>query len=134
MATVISLIRKPTLRLSPVDDVVIAARPIKAGLVIEQESISAHQDIPAGHKMAVKAVPKGSPVKRYGQIIGFATEDIAVGDHVHTHNLVFNTFERDYCVGVDVKPTPNPAQAATFRGYLRADEAAKAALNIEPTA
>ncbi len=121
MASVISLIRKPTLRLSPVDDVVIAARPIKAGQVIEQEGVSARQDVPAGHKMAVKAVSKGNPVKRYGQIIGFATEDIAIGDHVHTQNLMFNTFERDYAVGVDVKPTPKPEKAATFRGYMRAD-------------
>jgi altronate hydrolase len=85
MATVISMIRKPTLRLSPLDDVVIAARPIKAGQTIEEESLKTTQDIPAGHKLAVKAVAKGQPVKRYGQIIGFATQDIAAGEHVHSH-------------------------------------------------
>ena len=121
MATVVSLVRRPTLRLNPNDDVVIAARPLQAGTRIDAEGVTCADAIPAGHKLAVRAVARGQPVRRYDQIIGFATADIAPGQHVHTHNLAFEMFERDYAVGVDVKPTPKPAEQASFMGIVRAD-------------
>jgi altronate hydrolase len=121
MTQPVSLIRRPTLRLSPHDDVVIAARPLSAGTRVDDEGVSCTVAIPAGHKLAVRAVAKGKPVKRYNQIIGFATTDIAPGDHVHTHNLAFEMFERDYAVGVDLRTTEKPASAATFMGIRRAD-------------
>jgi altronate hydrolase len=120
MSTV-SLVRNPTLRLNPDDDVVIAARPLAAGTRIDAEGISCADSIPAGHKVAVKAIAKGQPVKRYNQIIGFATSDIAPGQHVHTQNLAFEMFERDYAVGVDKKPTPSVSEQASFMGIVRAD-------------
>jgi altronate hydrolase len=116
---VVSLIRRPTLRLSPFDDVVIAAKPIKKGQTVTDEAVTTTQDIPPGHKLAVKAVKKGDAVKRYNQIIGFATQDIAVGDHVHTHNLVFEAFIRDYAVGTDVRTTAMVSTPATFMGIKR---------------
>lgn len=122
MSKAVSLIRRPTLRLNAADDVVIAARPLPAGTRIDTEGITCVDAIPAGHKVAVKAVPRGQPVRRYNQIIGFATADIAPGMHVHTHNLAFDTFERDYAIGVDRRPaSPAPAQPATFMGIVRAD-------------
>jgi altronate hydrolase len=121
MSNVISLVRRPTLRLNPNDDVVIAARPLQAGAKVEAEGVTCVDAIPAGHKLAVRAVAKGQPVKRYNQIIGFATADISPGQHVHTHNLAFEMFERDYAVGVDAKPTPKPATPATFMGIVRTD-------------
>lgn len=121
MSNVVSLIRRPTLRLNPADDVVISARPLAAGTRIDAEDIECRDAIPPGHKVAVRAIAKGQPVKRYNQIIGFATADIAPGQHVHTHNLAFEMFARDYAVGVDLKPTPVPTQPATFMGIVRAD-------------
>ena len=100
---VISLIKHPTLKLNPLDDVVIAARPLAAGARIQREHISCIDSIPAGHKLAVRFIASGSPVRRYNQIIGFATQDIAAGSHVHSHNLEFMNFDRDYAVGLDVK-------------------------------
>jgi altronate hydrolase len=117
----IQLIRSPVLRLHPDDDVVIAARPLAAGLHIASESLACIDAIPPGHKLATRSIAQGSAVRRYGQIIGFATTDIAPGAHVHSHNLAFDTFERDYAVGVDVKPTPAAQQPATFMGYVRPD-------------
>ncbi len=117
----IQLIRKPVLRLHPADDVVIAARPLPAGTHLAEENLACIDAVPAGHKLATRAVAKGQPVRRYGQIIGFATVDIAPGHHVHTHNLAFETFERDYAVGVDVKPSPTVSQQAEFMGYVRPD-------------
>ena len=121
MSKVVSLIRRPTLRLNPADDVVIAARPLPAGSRIDAEGVTCAQAIPAGHKLAVRAVARGTPVRRYNQIIGFATQDIAPGDHVHTHNLAFEMFERDYAVGVDLKPLAPATQPASFMGIVRAD-------------
>jgi altronate hydrolase len=60
-------------------------------------------------------------VRRYGQIIGFASRPIRCGEHVHTHNLSMGDFERDYAFGVDVHDTPRAAQPATFMGIRRAD-------------
>lgn len=42
---------------------------------------------PAGHKMAIKPIPAGSPIIKYGFAIGIATQDIAPGEHVHIHNV-----------------------------------------------
>jgi hypothetical protein len=58
-----------------------------------------------------------------GQIIGFATEDIAPGAHVHTHNCSFAEFERDYAFAEDCKDEPllPPEARATFQGYRRAN-------------
>jgi altronate hydrolase len=115
------LIKRPTLRLHANDDVIIAARPLAAGTRVNEENLVCTVAIPAGHKLAVRAVAVGEPVRRYNQIIGFATQAIAPGDHVHTHNLQFNTFARDYAVGVDVKPNAPVTHARSFQGYLRPD-------------
>jgi altronate hydrolase len=120
MSTV-TVIKKPVLRLSPNDDVVIAARPLAAGTRIADEGVVCLDAIPPGHKLATRAVAKGRPVKRYDQIIGFATADILPGQHVHSHNLVFEAFERAAEVGTDLKATPVPKEQATFMGYVRAD-------------
>ena len=109
------------MRLNPNDDVVIAARPLQIGTRIEAENVVCTDQIPPAHKLAVRSIKKGQPVKRYNQIIGFATKDIEPGQHVHTHNLQFDTFERDYAVGVDVKPVAKPDRQATFMGIKRGD-------------
>ena len=52
-----------------------------------KQPISARQDIPIYHKIAIKAVKKGDFIIRYGEKIGIATTDISPGDHVHVHNV-----------------------------------------------
>ncbi|MEN9316585.1 MAG: hypothetical protein RIS35_2978 [Pseudomonadota bacterium] len=121
MPQVVSLIRRPTLRLNAQDDVLIAAKPLAEGARIEDEAITLREPIPPGHKLAARPIARGAPVRRYGQIIGFATRDIAAGEHVHTHNLAFDAFERDYAVGVDVRPAPAVDAPASFSGIVRAD-------------
>ena len=81
------------------------------------------QFVPDGHKIALQPARRGDPVRRYGQIIGFATEDITPGDHVHSHNMGVQEFDRDYAFGVDVRPVDYvPAdQRRTFMGYKRAN-------------
>ncbi|MCR5866361.1 UxaA family hydrolase [Aquincola sp. J276] len=109
------------IRIHANDDVVIARRQLISGTVLEGEGVTVSGLIPAGHKVAVRAIAAGQPVRRYNQIIGTATRPIAAGQHVHSHNLAFSHFERDYAVGQDAQPTQYVAQPATFQGIVRSD-------------
>jgi altronate hydrolase len=75
--------------------------------------------IPAGHKVARRAIAEGEPVRRYNQIIGFASKAIKAGEHVHTQNLVMGEFNRDYAFGIDVMAEP-AKRHAEFMGIKRA--------------
>lgn len=108
----------PFIRLHPHDDVLIARTQLVGGASVE--GVTVRGLIPAGHKVAVRAIVQGQPVRRYNQIIGFASRNIAPGEHVHTHNLAMADFERDYAFGADVKPEP-ARRNASFMGIRRAD-------------
>ncbi|KPK05737.1 MAG: galactonate dehydratase [Betaproteobacteria bacterium SG8_39] len=111
-----------TIRLHANDHVVIARGEIAADTVLTRENnVRVAGKIPAGHKIAVRPVEAGKPVKRYDQIIGFATRPIKPGEHVHVHNLAMGDFERDYAYCKDVKPTEMIAPQATFEGIVRPD-------------
>ena len=110
-----------TIRLHPDDDVVIARTQLIGGTRIGEENLTVSGLVPVGHKIATHAIRAGAPVKRYNQIIGFASRDIAAGEHVHLHNLAMGSFERDYAFGADAKPTQFVAQPATFMGIVRPD-------------
>jgi altronate hydrolase len=111
--------------LNPVDDVMISKVAIPAGTIIEDNGsrVEVHQDVRPGHKIARHPAPVGAPVRRYGQIIGFATQDITVGDHVHVHNLAVGELRQTYEVGVDARPVAfyPPEQMRYFDGFKRAD-------------
>ncbi|PYN93051.1 MAG: galactonate dehydratase [Candidatus Rokuibacteriota bacterium] len=111
--------------LRPEDDVAIAKKEIAAGTVLEDGAarIEARQDVKPGHKIARHAVRTGAAVRRYGQVIGFATRDIEVGDHVHTQNLGIGDLQREYEFCTDVHPVDHyPAgQMRYFDGYRRED-------------
>jgi altronate hydrolase len=109
------------LRLNPNDDVLIATQDIKPGTALPGEQIAASDAVPAGHKIAARAIAAGAPVRRYNQIIGFATRDIAAGQHVHLHNLAMRDFERDYAFCADLRADSTPPAALTFNGIVRAD-------------
>jgi altronate hydrolase len=113
----------PALRLHVRDNVLVATQALKSGLGLEGGGLCVSQDVPAGHKVAAEAIPQGQPVRKFSQIIGFASADIAPGDHVHVHNCAMGDFERDYAVGADVRNVGVLAQAdqATFEGYVRPD-------------
>ncbi|MEO5735128.1 MAG: altronate dehydratase family protein [Rubrivivax sp.] len=113
---------KPFIRLHPNDDVVIARSQLVGGTDVE--GVTSRGLIPPGHKMAVRQIAIGAPVRRYDQVIGFASQPIAAGEHVHTHNLDMGPdkgrFDRDYAFGADVKPAA-PRQEAMFMGITRPD-------------
>src|SRR5271170_4514067 len=101
------------------DDVVVDLKPVAAGQSLNGLHLTALSDISAGHKLAIRAIAPGQPVRKFNQIIGFATQPIAVGELVHSHNLVTGDFERDYAIGSESHPTALLQHPATFQGIVR---------------
>jgi altronate hydrolase len=111
-----------TIRLHPSDNVVVAVDPIRAGTVLE--GVTAAALVSRGHKLAVAAIAPGDPVRKFGQVIGFASKPIAPGDWVHEHNVgMREDFERAFDCGVEALPEDVlPArERATFEGFRRSD-------------
>ena len=107
------------LRLHPDDNVVVSIDPILPGAKVE--GVTAIARVPKGHKMATRAIAEAAPVRKFGQIIGFATKGIEPGEHVHTHNCGVHEFSRDYRFAEDAKDEFVLPEAArrTFQGYKR---------------
>ena len=78
------------IRVHPCDNVAVVAADVEAGGAVRLDDGTELETVEAaarGSKVALSAIPRGEPVIRYGEEIGRATDDIAVGQHVHTHNL-----------------------------------------------
>ena len=110
-----------TLRLNPADNVVIAVDVI--GIGVDVAGVTATARVPKGHKMAMQPIAKGEPVLKFGQIIGFASADIAPGQWVHEQNVEMHDFARDYRFAEDahneiILPVE---EQATFEGFRRAN-------------
>jgi altronate hydrolase len=108
-----------TIRLDVADDIVIARDALAPGTVVPGEGITVRGPVPAGHKVAARAIARDQPVRRYGQIIGFASRDIAAGEHVHGHNLEMRDFSRDHAFSTLTTPTIPLEPAPTFQGIVR---------------
>ncbi|MBB6448620.1 altronate dehydratase [Geomicrobium halophilum] len=80
-----------SLKMHAEDNVVIALRNLRAGEALSVQggstNVQVQQNIPFGHKIATDFIPKGQSVLKYGEWLGIATEDIAIGHHVHVHNV-----------------------------------------------
>jgi altronate hydrolase len=113
--------------LDAADDVAIAKEMLAAGTVLTTPAgpVQLAQAVPPGHKLALREVAAGAPVRRYGQTIGFATHTIAPGEHVHVHNLAVGdrALELDYAPGADTRPVEfrSEAERRNFAGFRRAD-------------
>ena len=111
------------LMMHPEDSVAVAKRPIpvETELTGGPSTFRANQTIPPGHKIAIRAVGAGEPVKRYGQTMGFAGSDITMGDHVHTHNVELGEFSRDYAFCSDVRAVDHyeADRLRSFEGFAR---------------
>lgn len=111
------------LLLHPNDDVAVARRPVEEGseVTVHGRKLITRSSVPLGHKVAVRAASTGAPIRKYGQIIGFASKPIAVGDHVHVHNLDCGAYERDYEYATAVPRPLIPDGEHFFQGYFRPD-------------
>jgi altronate hydrolase len=110
--------------LHPQDNVGIARVPVPADQLLEVNGtrVCTRTAIPAGHKVALRAIAEGEAVQRYGNVIGFALQGIAPGDHVHVHNLGYKELDAS-----EITPGEAPVRSAahaipaTFSGFQRTD-------------
>ena len=112
------------IHLNPIDNVVVARVPLTAGqkLIVGGVEVTAVDNIPMGHKMALVAIAKGEHLRRYGQDIGVAKVDIRPGQHIHTQNLAFEDHATEFKFPTSEKPFPQtPKNMPTWMGYLRED-------------
>jgi altronate hydrolase len=109
--------------LRPQDNIAVAARTLAAGTRFEHDggSIALVQRIGLGHKIALRPIKKGEAITKYGQIIGFARENIEPGEWVHVHNVAADAFERDYAFCRDCPPPQPRPQPRSWMGYDRGD-------------
>ena len=113
----------PVIRLHPNDNVVVARIDVAMGMDIPSEGIVCRSQVPSGHKIAARNINAGEAILKYNVCIGFAAVNIAAGTYVHSHNVSFKEFDRDYAYGKDYVPTDilPPNEQATFEGYVRAN-------------
>lgn len=112
------------IRVHDADDVAVALCPLTAGDVQEIEGmhVTLLDDIPFGHKVALREIPAGNDVIKYGNPLGHTTRDIHIGNHVHTHNLTTNLSGTLSYTYAPAEPTVSKGPLfATFEGYVRAD-------------
>jgi altronate hydrolase len=104
----------------PDDDVAVALAPIAVGTVLAG-GVAARADVPAGHKIALRAVAAGAPVRKYGHPIGRATAPIEPGEHVHSHNLATALGGAEEYVYAQAAPVSLRPGQGSFLGYRRAN-------------
>jgi altronate hydrolase len=109
-------------KIHPADNVAIALKPLACGaeVVVEGNTVTLGADIDRGHKFALEDIAEGGNVIKYGAPIGHATQAIACGEHVHSHNLKTNL---SGVIDYKYEPKFNPPEAVndgmTFDGYVR---------------
>src|SRR5262245_54629390 len=117
--------REQAILLHSADDVIIAKENLAPDAAVRATDtrVQLRESIRAGHKIARRFLGAGSPVRRYGQVIGYATQDIQPGALVHVHNLEAGDGARDYQAGAEAHPVAfyPPEQLRTFEGYARPD-------------
>jgi len=105
------------LTLDPSDTVAVAREALEPGAIVD--GLEIRDPVPRGHKVALRDVAEGEPVLKYAQMIGVASEPIAAGAHVHTHNLAFRPVAGRYAFGTNLRPAEPAARQDTFMGYRR---------------
>jgi len=111
-------------RIAADDNVAVALRPISPGerVTLDEVSVTARAEIGPGHKIALAPIRAGDAVVKFGVPIGVATESIAAGDWVHTHNLrTALSGVVDYVYEASSPRSSGVAAMPTFKGYTRAN-------------
>ena len=115
--------RAKVMLLSQTDNVVVATAAVPRGAVLPQDGLRANHDTPQGHKIAIRPIQRGAPILKFDTVIGYAAEEIAAGDWLHSHNIKFDAVDKDYAFARDYTPTKllPPQKRAQFMGIRRAN-------------
>ena len=106
------------IKLHKKDNVAVAPMSISTNTEINKD-LTTRDSIPFGHKIALSKIEKNSFVYKYGQIIGLTTKDILPGEHVHSHNLEFSEFERNFNIKDNNKGLKKVLESDFFDGFKR---------------
>ncbi|MGI6180604.1 MAG: UxaA family hydrolase [Agathobaculum sp.] len=111
------------IRITDKDNVAVALHPVAQGetLAAGGITVTAAEDIPQGHKIALAPIAEGQAVVKYGYPIGRATADIQTGRWVHTHNMKTNLSGEEEYAYAPASPRLEPVEPETFMGYRRRD-------------
>ncbi len=115
---------KEFIKIHDEDNVLVVLRTYTTGETIEFNGIKirANDDIPKGHKIAIKEIKKNDVVIKYGQPIGFVLEDIVPGDHIHVHNTKTKLRgTNDYSFNQNLADRDIQNEGRVFMGYRRKD-------------
>ena len=105
--------------LHPSDSVAVARRRMAVGETVAwQGGLTIRSPIPMGHNFALCSMLAGEPIYKYGQIIGFATQDISPGEHCHTQNVTCGQYNRDYAIATEIPPPLAAREPARFKDFL----------------
>lgn len=107
------------IRLDPSDNVVTTTSALDAGVSLE--AVHTTGLVPRTHKVATQAIAQAEAIRKYAQVIGYASTDIQPGDHVHTHNVEFRNVDADYEFATDLRPVSfvHEAERDSFMGFRR---------------
>ncbi|MCI6068526.1 MAG: altronate dehydratase family protein [Galactobacillus timonensis] len=114
---------KKAIQIHPADSVAVALQPLRRGeqIVLPSTAVTLQEDIPLGHKFALRDIDAGENIIKYGTIIGHAMAPIKAGEHVHTHNMKTNLSDiLEYSYHPVSLPQPK-AEGRTFQGFVRSD-------------
>ncbi|MDI6727116.1 MAG: altronate dehydratase family protein [Smithellaceae bacterium] len=111
-----------TIRLDKLDNVAVALEDLPAGSLVEG-GFRLRESVPTGHKVALCDIAESGALRKYGQVIGFASREIRQGDHVHLQNLEMKEVARDHAIGAERRQTNLVAvlDRASFSGIIRPD-------------
>ena len=114
------------IRIHPSDMVAVALRPLPSGRPVPVSgadfSVTLKEEVPMGHKVALRDIAAGERVVKYGFPIGEATADIPIGAHVHSHNLrTLLSGGTSYAYHPKHPRLPKPEGPVSFDGYPRSD-------------
>ena len=107
------------IRLDDQDNVVTVKKPVEMHEAIED--FTTKQLVPRGHKVATANIAAGDVIRKYAQVIGYASKDIEAGEHVHTHNVEFRNIRNEYEYSTNLRPVTMVEENArdSFMGYRR---------------
>ena len=117
------LSNSPVIRLHNDDNVAVAKEQLPSGqdIVHSEFAVNTKASIPAGHKVAIRQIMEGDPIIKFGQPIGYASQNIAAAEWVHVHNVVATKPGLNYAFSSDLRIRPVPEVARTFDGFGRAN-------------
>jgi altronate hydrolase len=110
--------------LHPSDNVAVARVALAQGAEValaDGAMLRVQAAIEAGHKIALRHIPQGEVVLKYGQVIGVASAEIQAGEHVHVHNVGMGQSLPARAAGAEAAANVVADEPATFEGYLRSD-------------